>query len=211
MRLFIAVLTGFTFPNRIFGRPTPNTTGGGSIWVFVEKKIVTFFKPTVGCCYLLLRRQGRYLRADAGHFKDFITGNGITDALLDAKRLHAAILQDTTEAYADYWLDRDLETIPLHFDAQRWGELDLNNKFMQAFFSVMQHDKNLSQRIPQIFNREISPLDAFTPPELLGVVLRELVRGNFNVLPSFMTTGLKMAGYKRAIAKRAKKTPVVSA
>ena len=35
---------------------------------------------------------GFALIGDAGHFKDFVTGQGMTDALLDAERLTEAIL-----------------------------------------------------------------------------------------------------------------------
>ena len=46
---------------------------------------------------------GFALVGDAGTFKDWVTGHGITDALLGAKRLARAIIDGRDVAYAHYW------------------------------------------------------------------------------------------------------------
>jgi flavin-dependent dehydrogenase len=50
---------------------------------------------------------GWALVGDAGYFKDPLTAHGITDALRDAELLSRAIVQGTTDAFADYETTRD--------------------------------------------------------------------------------------------------------
>ena len=50
---------------------------------------------------------GFALIGDAGMFKDFVTGQGMTDAFLDAKRMAAAIADGRPVAFEHYWRKRD--------------------------------------------------------------------------------------------------------
>ncbi len=71
-----------------------------------------FFRTAAGRNWALL--------GDSGHFKDPITAQGMTDALLDAELLAGAIVQGLggraplAEALADYGRRRDLRSAPMH-------------------------------------------------------------------------------------------------
>lgn len=56
---------------------------------------------------------GWALVGDAGYFKDPVTAHGITDALLDAERLAAAVLRGGDAALAQYQAERDRFARPL--------------------------------------------------------------------------------------------------
>lgn len=147
---------------------------------------------------------GVALVGDAGTFKDFVTGHGMTDAFIGAQRLHAAILIGTEAAYERYWRERDVETLPLFMDAIRLGQVGFNNPFNRALFETLSRNPGLARRLPEIADRRRSPLTAFTQTELISIVLRAVVRGRLNVLPHFVRIGKGMQATAAEIGRRAK-------
>jgi 2-polyprenyl-6-methoxyphenol hydroxylase-like FAD-dependent oxidoreductase len=145
---------------------------------------------------------GWALVGDAGHFKDFVTGHGMTDALLDAQNLSEAILDGRPEAFEAYWRERDVLTLPLHFDALRMGAVGFNEPFMRWVIDRVGRRPELGARLGQVFDRKISP-DAFIPaPTMLGFILQALVRGRFGVLPGFLATGRQLSAEAKELAAR---------
>lgn len=145
---------------------------------------------------------GFALVGDAGTFKDFATGQGISSAFISARMLHRAILEGTDAAYERYWRERDVESLPLFFDALRLGEADVNDAFLQLLFEHLERSPELMGRLAAVSNRRLSPLDAFSTRELLRMVVPALLRGRFEVLPPFLRTGRRIAGFKREVARR---------
>ena len=66
---------------------------------------------------------GWTLVGDAGHHKEFVIGDGITEALLQARSLASAIRQGTDAALYRWWRARDVEALPLFFLGQDEGAL----------------------------------------------------------------------------------------
>ena len=147
---------------------------------------------------------GFALVGDAGTFKDFATGMGIASAMIAAKQLSKAILDGSEAAYLRYWRERDVESLPLYFDSLRLGEADVNDAFLKLLFENLERSPALCARLAQVSARTRSPLDAFTTGELIKMLIPALLRGRFDVLPAFLKTGRKIAGYKREIAHREK-------
>lgn len=145
---------------------------------------------------------GFALVGDAGTFKDFATGMGIASAFVAAKALHAAILDGGEQAFQRYWRERDVESLPLFFDALRLGEADVNDAFMELLFECVGRSPQLSARMSAISARTMSPLDAFTAAELLRMVIPAVMKGRFGVVKPFLKTGRRIAAFKREVAKR---------
>src|SRR5687768_4822518 len=63
-----------------------------------------FFRRAAGCGWALV--------GDAGHHKEFVIGDGITEALLQARSLASAIAMGTDQALRRWWRARDVDALP---------------------------------------------------------------------------------------------------
>lgn len=145
---------------------------------------------------------GFALVGDAGHFKDFVTGQGMTDAFLDSERLASAILDGRPEAMQHYWRARDVETLPLHFDALRQGRVGYNSPFMRAIFRGMAGRPDITAQLHRIATRELPPGQLVSTGTMLGFMARALARGQFGVLPGFMAMGRELGAERKELAAR---------
>ncbi len=145
---------------------------------------------------------GFALVGDAGNFKDYVTGHGMADAFLSARRMSKAILLDTETAYERYWRERDVETLPLYFDAIRMGEVEFNDPFTRELFAVVKGSEELSTRFGEVANRTLHPFEAFSMKEMMSVLLHGLLRGRFGALGAFMATGKRMQGFTEELRRR---------
>ncbi len=145
---------------------------------------------------------GFALVGDAGHFKDFVTGQGMADAFLDAERMATAVLDGRDEAFAHYWRLRDVETLPLHFEAIRQGKIGHNSPFMRVVLAGIAEDETLTKRLQLSFLRELSPADVVPTSALLGILGRSLLRARFAALPGFLQTGKQLAAEARELEAR---------
>lgn len=145
---------------------------------------------------------GYALVGDAGIFKDPITGNGMTDAYLAAKWLHTAILRGSDAALEYYWRERDARFMPWYLDAYRLGEVGVNNPFTQLLFEHLAGSRDLAARQIAVADRQISPLEVFSLPELLRMVGGAVLRGRTDVVRPFLQTAKKIQGFRREAALR---------
>ncbi|MGH7293947.1 MAG: NAD(P)/FAD-dependent oxidoreductase, partial [Polyangiaceae bacterium] len=145
---------------------------------------------------------GFALVGDAGSFKDWVTGHGMTDAYLGARRLHRAVVADSAEAYERYWRERDVETLPLYFDAVRSGEVGFNDAFARSLFERLGKSAELAARLGAVADRSLSPLEAFSLGDLLGVVARSVVRGRFDSVKAFLAVGKRMGKFGEELKTR---------
>jgi flavin-dependent dehydrogenase len=160
-------------------------------------KMRFFYRRPVGPGFALV--------GDAGHFKDFVTGQGMTDALLDAERLAPAILDGREAAFTKYWYERDVETMPLHFDALRQGKVGYNDAFLRCIFSQIKTRSDVLERIALMNERKVSPYELMPMSSMLSWMGGALIRGRFDVLKGFFATGKAMAEEQKEIAARKKK------
>ncbi|MET0388484.1 MAG: NAD(P)/FAD-dependent oxidoreductase [Polyangiales bacterium] len=153
-----------------------------------------FYRQPVGPGYALV--------GDAGHFKDFITGMGMTDAFLDAERLADAIVDGRPAAMQHYWRERDVATLPLHFDALRQGAVGFNEPFIRWIIGRMAHRPEQAARVTAMFDRKIDPADLVPLHTAVTALIAGLVRGRFELLPGFLATGRANARDARELKQR---------
>lgn len=145
---------------------------------------------------------GFALVGDAGHFKDFVTGQGMTDALLDAERLSRAIVDGREAAFQWFWRARDVATLPLHFDAIRQGRVGYNEPFMRWMFTHIAQRPDILRRFSSVLNRTLDP-DALVPTRaLLGFMGTALLRSRFDVLRGFLATGKELSAERKELEAR---------
>jgi len=145
---------------------------------------------------------GFALVGDAGNFKDFVTGHGMTDAYLSAKRLATAIIDGNERAFERYWRVRDAESLPLYLDAMRVGEVGFNDAFTRLLFEHAARDPELADRMALVAERRISPHELVPTSQMMRWVLAAALRGRFDVVKAFMHTGKRMGEFQREIALR---------
>jgi menaquinone-9 beta-reductase len=153
-----------------------------------------FYRRPVGPGFALI--------GDAGHFKDFVTGQGMTDAFLDAERMADAVLDGRPEAFTEYWRARDVETLPLHFDAIKQGAVGFNEPFIRWVISRVAKRPDLIERMQRVISRELSPSDMIPTRTLVGMVGTALLRGKLDVARGFLQTGKRLQAEDRELSER---------
>lgn len=140
--------------------------------VRVVRRMQGYFRESAGPGWVIL--------GDAGHFKDVITGQGISDALRQSRSLAGYILAawgktsrlDRSMRY--WWKARDADAKPMYYFSQSFGRsLPPNVLDLEVFRFVSASNRrrhNLSRLLEHRYN----------PKRLLGVpALAGLVRGLF--------------------------------
>jgi flavin-dependent dehydrogenase len=162
-----------------------------------------------GCGYLkgrcFYRRPvgpGFALVGDAGTFKDFVTGHGIGDALISARQLAAAILEDTPQAFELFWRRRDVDSLPLYFDAQRLGDARANTALLRLIVRGMGASPALANRFALVMERRLDPAKTAPTSRLLAWVLWSCVRGRIGVLRDFLAAGAQLRNAQKEIRAR---------
>jgi 2-polyprenyl-6-methoxyphenol hydroxylase-like FAD-dependent oxidoreductase len=145
---------------------------------------------------------GFALVGDAGHFKDFVTGQGMADALEDAERLSTALLDGREVAMEVFWRERDVATLPLHFDALRQGRVGHNEPFMRWVIGRLGKRPDLLRRAALVQIREMSPYDMIPMSTMLGFVGAALLRGRLDVVKGFLAAGKELGAEKKELALR---------
>ncbi|MBM4361079.1 MAG: NAD(P)/FAD-dependent oxidoreductase [Deltaproteobacteria bacterium] len=145
---------------------------------------------------------GWALVGDAGHFKDYVTGMGMTDAFEDAERLARAIIDGRPGAFDVFWRERDAKSLPLHFDALRQGAVGCNAPFFRWVIANMQRDPELAKRPGLVSDRKLDPHEMIPVGRLLGWMGRAALRGRLDVLQGFFQQGKVMGAERREITAR---------
>jgi menaquinone-9 beta-reductase len=153
-----------------------------------------FYRKPIGPGYALV--------GDAGHYKDFVTGQGITDAFLDAQRLARAIIDGREVGFEHFWRERDVETLPLHYDALQQGQIGFNSPFMRWVFSHVAKRPDIAARVPQVMDRKLSPYDMIPMSVMLPWIVKALFLGRLDVVKGFLASGKSISAEQKEIAAR---------
>ena len=154
---------------------------------------------------------GWALVGDAGLFKDPTAGLGISDAFRDARALGAAILAGGDAALERYWRERDVQSVPLFFFARDLGGLDYDNPFNRLFYERLVATPALLPRMVDVFERRVSPYDAFTPGQVVRWTLGALLRGRRGVLAPFLRAGRVQAEVRKELLSRIQRAEAAAA
>ena len=148
---------------------------------------------------------GWLLLGDAGIHKDFVTGDGMTEALLQAKSAAAAILDGTDAALTRWWRERDVEALPWFFFGVHEGALGERLALEGVALERVADDPKLALRLTSVLERELSPYDLVPKAHVLSWVLSGVVRGRAGLLRDFVAMARRGAAVERQIriARRA--------
>ena len=142
---------------------------------------------------------GWLLLGDAGLHKDPVTGDGMTEALVQAKSAAAAILEGSEAALERWWRERDLEGLPWFFFGVHEAELRERMPLEGIALERVAGDPALVERIVRVFDRELSPYELVPPSRVIGWVLSGLVRGRGGLVRDFFAMGKLGAGVEREL------------
>lgn len=145
---------------------------------------------------------GWTLVGDAGHHKDFVVGDGITEALLQARGLAAAIAEDSDQALGRWWRRRDVEALPLYHWGRDEGSLGAPGTLEELVMRRVSRNEKLKLLMVRLPEHQCSPYDALPGSAILPVLLGAVARGRFGVIAEFIAQARRIAEYRRVIGAR---------
>ncbi len=145
---------------------------------------------------------GWALLGDAGVHKEIVTGDGISEALLQARALSSAIQRGEQPALRRWWRERDVLALPLYCFGREQGRAGAAERLDELLFQRIAHDAELCERIALAFDHKISPYDALPFELVFGVLGRALLRGRFGVFGELRGRGQRRAEVLRELRAR---------
>jgi 2-polyprenyl-6-methoxyphenol hydroxylase-like FAD-dependent oxidoreductase len=146
--------------------------------------------------------EGWTLVGDAGHHKEFVIGDGITEALLQARSLAAAIAQGTDVALQRWWRARDVDALPYFFLGRDEGALGPPMELQQVIFSHVAKTPSLLARMAATMEHKLSPLETFPVRQVLWWTVGAALRGSLGVVPQFLAMGRRGSANNRELSLR---------
>lgn len=136
-----------------------------------------FMRQAVGPGWLLV--------GDAGVHKEFVTGDGMTEALRQAQSAASALLTDEA-AVQRWWRTRDVEALPYFFFGKLQGAAGAPSALDALVLSRAARSTALEERFIRSMKHELSPLDVVSPAQALGWVLGGALRGRLGLVRDFL-------------------------
>jgi flavin-dependent dehydrogenase len=122
---------------------------------------------------------GWVLVGDAGHFKDFTPGQGISDALRQVERLVPAILAgldgDLDAELQRWWGWRDADAWDMYWFASDLGHAGPSTPLETRVLRIIAKHPDGARDFYKVFDHQIPPSELFTLPRLMRGSLRALV------------------------------------
>ena len=147
---------------------------------------------------------GWVLAGDAGHHKEFVIGDGITEALIQAKRLSKAILEGSDMALVKWWRARDVEAMPLFYFGQDEGSLKQPGHLDKLVLKHVDKEPELKKKLALVMEHKLSPFDFIPASIVIKWVMADVLRGRFSVIPDFFAKG-RRASFVNGQIKRSRK------
>jgi len=145
---------------------------------------------------------GWVLVGDAGHHKDFVIGDGITEALIQAKSLAQAIAQGGDAALMQWWRARDVAALPAYHWARDEGAAGAPGRLETRVVARLARHARLCGRIAQLPEHRSAPYDVVPMAVVLATIAGALVHGQFVVVPELATQVSRMLRYRRSLRQR---------
>ena len=155
-----------------------------------------FFRRGVGAGWALL--------GDAGHHKEFALGDGITEALLQARSLAAAVSEGSDLALERWWRARDVAAVPLHFFGQDSASLNPPAAMLRIIFERVAAEPRLAVRLAAVMERQLSPYEVLPAATAMQWILAAVLRGNVAVLRELLGMAGRISLMKRELRAREK-------
>lgn len=173
----LAALTG--------GAPSEKTRG------YIPSRY--FFREPVGPGWLLL--------GDAGIHQDFVTGNGMSEALLQAETAACALLGGAARLER-WWRERDVAALPMYLFGQVQGALGVPSRLEELVLEQAARSPALAARFAQSMTGELSPLAVVSPASAARVLLGGVLRGERGLFSDFVSRARLGAKLERVQSER---------
>ena len=145
---------------------------------------------------------GWALVGDAGHHKEFVIGDGITEALLQARSLAAAVARGTDAALHRWWRARDVEALPYFFLGRDEGAPGPPMRLQQVVFAHAAKSPALQARMAATMEHQLSPFETFSVRQVLWWAVGAAFRGSLGVVPDFIALGRRGSAANRELRLR---------
>jgi menaquinone-9 beta-reductase len=158
---------------------------------------------------------GWVLVGDAGHFKDFSPGQGISDALRQARQLadgigHGLAVDGLDDAMQQWWRWRDHDAYEMYWYAARMGAPGSATPWANSVLREVSSSADATRAFVQVLNHDIAPSKLFTPTLALRATaraIREHPRYAPATVKEFISAarqGIQQARGKQRLADRAR-------
>jgi 2-polyprenyl-6-methoxyphenol hydroxylase-like FAD-dependent oxidoreductase len=158
---------------------------------------------------------GWVLVGDAGHFKDFSPGQGISDALRQARQLadaigHGLAVDGLDDAMQQWWRWRDHDAYEMYWYAARMGAPGSATPWANSVLREVSSSADATRAFVQVLNHDIAPSKLFTPTLALRATaraIREHPRYAPATVKEFISAarqGIQQARGKKRLADRAR-------
>jgi 2-polyprenyl-6-methoxyphenol hydroxylase-like FAD-dependent oxidoreductase len=122
---------------------------------------------------------GWVLVGDAGHFKDFSPGQGISDALRQARQLarsieHGLAGDGLDDAMQRWWYWRDHDAYEMYWYAARMGAPGPATPWTNALLREISSNPAATRAFIQVLNHDIAPSKLYTPAMALRATARAI-------------------------------------
>lgn len=134
-----------------------------------------FFRESAGPGWVLL--------GDAGHVKDAVTGQGISDAMRHAERLTARVLpawrstRSLDAATRHWWHARDRDAAPMYWLSQDMGRAGSSSPLYGSFFERIASSERLKLRLQEVLGRRYRVRRFIAPYRFAAVIAAQLRKG----------------------------------
>jgi flavin-dependent dehydrogenase len=172
----------------------PLVTGG-----HLASKVV----GTVGERFFFRRSAGPgwALVGDAGHHKDPLIGWGISEALVQAKHLAAALREDTDAAVERYWRKRDADGIARFRYGEDRGAPGSVNPVMPTVMRRVPEVPGLREALFRETEYDVNPYDLMPVAKVVRWTLAAAVRGRPGLLAHFLRQGRRISLVNREVVR----------
>jgi flavin-dependent dehydrogenase len=135
-----------------------------------------FLREPVGPGWLLL--------GDAGIHQDFVTGNGMSEALRQAEGAAFALLAGEAQL-EHWWRERDVAALPMFLFGKLQGAPGTPSRLDALVLAHAARSPTLEARFASSMAGDLSPLEVVAPIQALAWVLGAALRGQLGLLSDF--------------------------
>jgi menaquinone-9 beta-reductase len=143
---------------------------------------------------------GWALVGDAGHHKDPLVGWGISEALVQAKHLAAAIAEGGDAALQRYWHQRDIDALPRYVLARERGECGAISPLVPLILSKAPSAPWLPHTLAREIEYDANPYELLPMGHVVRWVLGAAIRGRPALLRHFFAQGRRVRRVRREVA-----------
>jgi hypothetical protein len=136
--------------------------------------------------------------------KEFVTGDGMTEALLQARAVATAL--GTGEAAVARWgRARDAAALPFFFFGKIQGAPGAPSELEALVLERSAEHPEVAHRFAQSLMHRISPLDVVTPGQVLRWMAPRVLRGNVTLLGDLFRRAAQVGAMTRQLEQARQK------